>query len=391
MPFSDLLNWAKKHRLHVWAAEGCRTLLAATFLFSGLVKANDPVGLSIKLNEYARVAGWNHMYGTVLMGASMALALFEITLGVALAFGLNRRFTAVMTTVFMSVMTLLTVWLAVDDPIEDCGCFGDAVVLTNTQSLFKNVILLAASVLLARYSRWQHRLIPSDYSWLVSLPAVAGTLLFEVWNIKHLPLVDLRPYYVGADLRNERDAMTARPQFEVKIVYRRSGETLELEADDPDPDSSWHYVETRRIPQGTGTVAGLKTFLDHRADVADFSLTDSNGDELTDEILQDTGYVFLLSAPDLATADQGCVGNINLLYEDALAGGASFYCVTASGKRWQDYWTDHTGAEYPYLTADRQMLETLVRANPGLVLLHDGKIVAKWSNWLIPAAWRPSH
>lgn len=388
MRFSDLLNWAKKHKLHVWLVGGCRTLLACTFLFSALVKANDPVGFAIKLQEYATAVGVGVVSDLLLVGIAMAVAFVEIALAVSLAFGLNRRLTATVTTAFMSVMTLWTVWLAIENPVKDCGCFGDVLILTNTQTLLKNVLLLLASLVLTKWYRLQRRFIPSEYSWLVSLPATVGLLFFATWNVVHLPFVDFRPYYVGADLREAYETQSNRPRFDVKIIYQRGSQTLELEADDPDPDTTWHYVETRRIPIQSPMLSGFTTYLDHRMDVAEFSVSDAHGNDMTDEILQDTDYVFLLISPNLRTADQGCVGNINILNDDATAQGASFYCITASGLLSQDYWTDHTGAEYKYLHADRQLLETIVRSNPGLVLMHNGKIIQKWSSWNMPVEWK---
>ena len=388
MRFSDLLNWAKKHKLHVWLVGSCRALLACTFLFSSLVKANDPVGFAIKLQEYATAIGLGAVSDLLLVGIAMAVAFVEVALAVSLALGLNRRLTAAVTTVFMSFMTLWTVWLAIENPVKDCGCFGDVLILTNTQTLLKNVVLLCASCVLNKWYRLQRRFIPSEYSWLVSLPTTVGLLFFAVWNVVHLPFVDFRPYYVGADLREAYEKQSNRPRFDVKIIYRRGSQTLQLEADDPDPDTTWHYVETRRIPIQSPMLSGLTTYLDHRMDVAEFSVSDAHGNDMTDEILQDTDYVFLLISPNLRTADQGCVGNINILNDDATAQGASFYCITASELLAQNYWTDHTGAEYKYLHADRQLLETIVRSNPGLVLMHNGKIIQKWSSWNMPVEWK---
>ncbi len=367
-----------------WIVHICRALLALTFLFSGFVKANDPVGTSLKLREYAVAAGVGNPGNMTMLGLAIVLAFVEFTIGVALLFGLNRRLTASVTAVVMTVMTAVTVWVAAWNPVSDCGCFGDVLLLSNVETLLKNVVLLAAALVVLRWSRLQRRLVSESWSWLISLPAMVGIVVFAAYCVTHLPLIDFRPYRVGTDLRQARTDALRSMKFDVRIIYRRDGEELALEADADDPDSSWIYVETRRIPL-TAAAAGGHTFLAHRGDVADFCVVDPLTDEdVTDDILAADGYTFLLVSPDLQTADQGCVGSVNLIYEYALAHGIGFYCLTASDEAAQQDWTDHTGAEYAFYHADGPTLQTMVRANPGLILLHDGRVVRKWSNWNMP-------
>ena len=361
-----------KSQLLTVAVNVCRLLLAATFIFSGFVKANDPLGTVYKLEDYVHAMAWFTLPDTFLLGCAVILALFEFTLGVYLLFGMKRKATSAITLAFMVVMTLLTVYIAIANPVEDCGCFGDALILSNGATLAKNIVLLGAAVLVSRYYRLQKDFLGSTAKWLIAFVSLCLIIAYAVHCIVCLPVLDFRPYKVGTNLR---EAVTSNQQkFDVKIVYEKDGQTMELSAEDEDPDSTWTYVETRRTPIETQHLA-----------TADFYVADADGEDVTEEILLADGYTFLLIIPDLMNADEGCVDKVNEVYDYALEKGWGFYCLTSSeDQRAQTYWNDHTGAEYMYYIAEERMLKTVVRGQPGLVLLQDGVIVKKWGNYNLP-------
>ena len=361
-----------KSQLLTVAVNVCRLLLAATFIFSGFVKANDPLGTVYKLEDYVHAMAWFTLPDTFLLGCAVILALFEFTLGVYLLFGMKRKATSAITLAFMVVMTLLTVYIAIANPVEDCGCFGDVLILSNGATLAKNIVLLGAAVLVSRYYRLQKDFLGSTAKWLIAFVSLCLIIVYAVYCIVCLPVLDFRPYKVGTNLR---EAVTSDQQkFDVKIVYEKDGQTMELSAEDEDPDSTWTYVETRRTPIETQHLA-----------TADFYVADADGEEVTEEILLADGYTFLLIIPDLMNADEGCVDKVNEVYDYALEKGWGFYCLTSSeDQRAQTYWNDHTGAEYMYYIAEERMLKTVVRGQPGLVLLQDGVIVKKWGNYNLP-------
>lgn len=328
-------------RIVYWLVNAAALLLALTFLFSGFVKANDPIGTMVKLGDYSTALHIGLHEGMLLLAAAVALAFTEFSLGVCLLFGLNRRMVPRLTLLLMALMTVLTAWLAWYDPIEDCGCFGDVLILTNGQTLLKNVVLLVCAVLVWWRPRYQLRLLRTGSSWLVSTPLMVGIVCYAFYCIYALPVLDFRPWHVGADLRQMMD----EPVLHSRYTYRV-----------------------------------------HELDVADFYTIDTaSGADLGSDIIHKEGPTLLLIAPDLHTADQGCAGLVNEAYDYAAQYGIDFYCLTASDEQARNYWTEHTGAEYPYLESDRQLLKTMVRANPGLLLLSDGRIIAKWSNWTMPS------
>ena len=352
----------------------CRLLMAATFIFSGFVKANDPLGTVYKLEDYISAMAWFTLPDTFLLACAVLLAVFEFMMGVYLLLGQNKKGASVLALAFMVVMTLLTIYIVIANPVSDCGCFGDVLILSNGATLAKNIVLLAAAVMVCRYHRWMKDFLPLSVKLFMAFMALCSIIGYAIYCIVCLPALDFRPYKVGTDLRAAVARTETQPQFEVSIIYEKDGQTLELTAEDDDPDSTWTYVETRRTPLATTDLA-----------TADFYVSDLNDEDITEDILLADGYTFLLIIPDLMNADEGCIDKVNEVYDYSQDNGIGFYCLTASAStEAQHYWSDHTGAEYGYSLAEERMLKTVVRGNPGLVLLHDGSIVKKWSNFNLP-------
>lgn len=351
----------------------CRFLLAATFIFSGLIKANDPLGTVYKLQDYLQAIGWLQLPDTFLLGCAVILAFFEFTLGIYSLFGICRKGISHLTVVFMVLMTLLTVYIAIANPVSDCGCFGDVIILSNKATLAKNIVLLAISIFVCRYYRLQKDFLTPNFQWLVMFLSLCAIIGYAIYCIICLPVFDFRPYKVGTNLQ-EVVMSNTKPKFDVAIIYEKDGQTLTLTAEDEDPDSTWTYVETRRIPHAETDLAA-----------ADFYVTNTEEEDITSDILLNDGYTFLLIIPDLRNADEGCIDKVNAIYEYAQDSQWDFYCLTASSDaRDQRYWRDHTGAEYDFSLAEERMLKTVVRGQPGLVLLHNGVILKKWSNYNLP-------
>lgn len=367
-----------------------RTLLAMAFLLSGWLKVNDPIGMALKTEEYAAALGVGPLPLMAEIVAGAALGTLEFTLGASLVAGLHQRLTYVVVLLFMAVMTAVTIWLAVVNPVSDCGCFGDMLILSHGASLAKNLVLLAMSVALMRWGAGLGSAVGRGEAWMLSLPIMLACVAYAAWCVYTLPKADFRPYYVGADLGALRAG--GGGGYDVKIVYRRGDETLLLEADDEDPDSTWTYVETRSTPrrdtaQGSYRwMPGITTWLSHRGDVADLWAIDENGEDRADDILSEPGYALLVTIPRMGTADESCAGPINLLYDLAQETGTPFHCLCAADSTARLHWTEYTGAEYGYLLADERTLWTMVRSNPGLILLEDGVVQRKWSSWNIDQA-----
>lgn len=352
----------------------CRLLLSATFIFSGFVKANDPFGTVYKLEDYLASVGIHDMPEIFVLGSAVLLAIFEFMLGVSMLFCIGKKKTVRLTALFMGVMTLLTVYIAIANPVSDCGCFGDAIVLSNGTTLAKNIVLMAAALVVLKWHKLMYDKVKESIKGLVSLVSLISIVAYIIYCIVCLPVIDFRPYKVGTDMREAIENANSKQMFDVKIIYEKDGKTLELSVEDDDPDSTWTYVETRRTELDTEGLA-----------IADFFVSDQDDEDVTDDILYADGFSILVCIPDLMKADEGCIDKINSSYDIACDQGWGFYCLTSSAsKEAQLYWSEHTGAEYEFYLSDNRLIKTIVRGNPGMVLMQDGKIVKKWSNYNMP-------
>ena len=364
-------------KLRITVVNVCRFVLAATFIFSGYVKAIDPLGTLYKLKDYAAAMSLNGLLPDwMLVGVAIALGALEFALGVFMLFAVRRHVVSRITLAFMAVMTLLTLWIFVADPVKDCGCFGDALKLTNGETLLKNIVLIACAALVAWRPVDMARFISRSNQWIVRYYTVAYIVITSVYCLYTLPIFDFRPYHVGMNIKQgmEIPEGAEQPEFESTFLLRKNGETREFTLDNY-PDSTWEYVDTRTVQTKKG----------YEPPIHDFALTSCDtGEDITEQVLTKKGYTFLLVSPRLAVADDSNFGDIDQIYEYAEENGADFYCVTASANDEIERWRDLTGAEYQFCNADETTLKTMIRSNPGLMLLKDGTIIGKWSHNALP-------
>ena len=350
-----------------------RFAVAATFIFSGVVKLIDPHGTEYKIEDYAAAFHLSGLLPALLpLLLSVLVSVLEFTIGVFLLFGIRLRTTFCIMTIFLSLFTPLTLYLAIANPVPDCGCFGDALVLTHWQTFCKNIILLLATMVVWMRRNSVFRMISESTQWLLSLYTWVFALCFAGYNLYRLPVIDFRPYRVGADLRTQYEEM-GKARYETFFIMSKEGETREFSLDNY-PDTTWTLIDTRTVVAG-GEDAGLGGFQ---------VISMETGEDLTEVILQDSGYVFLLVATYLEKADDGVMDRILEISEYSREYGYPLYCLTASEDNQVDVWRDVTGADYDFLQADATVLKTMVRSNPGLILLHDGKVVGKWPSSDLP-------
>ena len=367
-------HWATTLLLNV-----CRLLLAVAFVFSGFVKAVDPLGTQYKIQDYLEALGLAQYVGDWLtLAASLSLSALEFCLGVFLLFAIRRRQVSRMVLAFMAVMTVVTLWLAVANPVKDCGCFGDAVKLTNWQTLWKNVALLTAAAVVAAWPLRMTRFISKTNQGIVINFTVLFVIGVSLWSLYRLPMFDFRPYHVGANIVKSMEIPEGakKPKFRTTYIMEKNGERREFDLEDY-PDSTWTYVDARteQIEKG------------YEPPIQDLSIVErSTGDDITQQVLTHKGYTFLLVSPHLEYADDSDFGDIDRIYEYAQDNGYPFYCLTASSDKGIEQWSNITGAEYPFCTTDATTLKTIIRSNPGLLLLRDGVVVRKWSHNDLPAA-----
>ncbi len=355
----------------------CRLILAATFILSGYVKAVDPLGTQYKIQDYLEAIGLAHYAPDLLtLSASVLLAAVEFILGICLLFAIRRRLVSRLVLIVMAIMTPITLWLALANPISDCGCFGDAVVLTNWQTLWKNVFLLIAAIVVWKAPTDMSRLISESNQWIVMNYSAVFILLFvALRSLYTLPQFDFRPYHIGANIPEgmEIPEGAEQPKFETTFIMEKDGQRQEFTAENY-PDSTWTFIDTKTIQTAEGYVPPIHDFL----------VTDEDGNDITDNLLNWKGYTFLLISPHLEQADDSQLDKLNHLYEYSLEYGYPFYCLTASTQQGINRWRDATGAEYPFCAADETTLKTIIRSNPGLMLIKGGTVIRKWSHNALP-------
>ena len=363
--------------IRIAAVNICRFILAATFIFSGYVKAIDPLGTLYKLKDYAAAMALNDILPDwALVIVAIALAALEFSLGVFMLFAVRRHAVSKLTLALMSVMTALTVWIYIADPVKDCGCFGDALTLTNGETLLKNIVLIACAALVAWRPVDMARFISRTNQWIVKYYTIAYIVVTSVYCLYTLPIFDFRPYRVGTNIKQgmEIPEGAEQPEFESTFILRKNGVTREFTLDNY-PDSTWEYVDTKTVQTKKG----------YEPPIHDFTITTNDtGEDITEQVLTKKGYTFLLVSPRLAVADDSNFGDIDQIYEYATENGVDFFCLTASTNEDIERWRELTGAEYKFCNADETTLKTMIRSNPGLILLKDGTIIGKWSHNALP-------
>lgn len=362
----------KQHRIIRIGTTVCRFVLAVVFIFSGFVKAIDPLGTQYKIQDYMDAFGWTDFFPDFIpfLGAAL-LGMLEFCLGVYLFFGIRRIIAPRAVVAVMAVMTPLTFWLALDNPVSDCGCFGDAVVLSNWETFGKNVILLAMAIVVLKWRKQLFPLVTTRFDWLIALYGFIYIFCMTIYCYRDLPVFDFRPYHVSADIRSGMEVPEGKEPtvYETRFILQKEGVEKEFTLENY-PDSTWTFVDSKTIVKKQG----------YEPPIHDFSMMNlEDGEDITEQVLSDDNYTFLLVAHQLGLADDSKIDLINGLYDYCLEYGYAFYCLTSSSDEEILEWQENTGAEYPFCLMDNITLKTMIRSNPGLILLKKGVVVRKWS------------
>jgi len=349
----------------------CRLTLALTFIVSGTVKAVDPWGTALKINEYLSIYGVEYLRRWS-MGFSIWLCGAELMMGLMLLFKVRIRLVSIFAVVSMTAFTVLTLLSATVLPVEDCGCFGDALKLTPWQTFFKNLVLLPMAVVV-----WLRYRPDRIFAFRTSEIFLTG-LFFSVamgigiYSCRHLPLIDFLPYKVGVNIYEAmQNSMAADRMPETVLVYRslETGRTREFSLDDSEwqDTTKWEWVDTY-------TAGGASAV---RPAVVEFSIRDPEGDA-TEDILCRKGRVYMFCATRASGPGRTCSERFEAAIGRAEKEGALAILLTASPLR-EVTWQRFGSRELRCYNVDASTLKTLLRANNGLVILENGTIVDKMS------------
>lgn len=358
----------------------CRVILGIVFIFSGFVKAVDPLGSAYKFSDYFNAFGLGFL-DSFSLPLGIFLSAFELVLGITLILGYRRKIVYWIMMWFMVFFTLLTFILALFNPVSDCGCFGDALILTNWQTFLKNVVLMIfVSVLYIQRKQEEETGSPFK-EWLVVGILLASVAWFSVWNYNHLPLLDFRPYDIGTVIREEMEIPNGATvdQYETTLTYknRKTGksETFNIK-DYPSDTLLWEFESSESTLISKG----------FEPPIHDFAIMDENGMDLVDEILADRGYSLFMISNDVTSVEESALLKARDWSQlEILSNDFTFYAVTASPTEAVETIAAELGLGYSFYSADEIMLKTMVRSNPGFLLLKNGVILGKWGYRDFPA------
>jgi len=344
-----------------------RILTGLLFVFSGFVKGIDPMGTAFKLEDYFTAFGAGFLENLALPLA-IILCLVEFVTGMMLLTGSFVRVASWMAALFMALFTPLTLVLAIFNPVSDCGCFGDAILLTNWQTFFKNIAitLLVVFIFIRRDDRTGTLSVRSSTGATVGFGLLF--LLFMRYNLAYLPVIDFRPYKTGTNLR---EAMSVPPdaeadRYDIRFIYEKDGLKKEFTLNDyPADDTTWKFVDQKSVLISRGYVPPIH----------DFTLVDANGVDMTEQVTGSEGDVLLMIARQLEKSDRDGLMKGFDLGQALQQQGKKFYVLTATPSGEAGSLT----AGLTPLFADEVTLKTVIRSDPGFVLLHNGTIVAEWS------------
>ena len=377
---------SKQEVIRKVVVEVCRVLLGVTFVVSGFTKMVDPLGTVYKVQDYITAFGADSFY-SLAFSIGILQCIVEFAVGIFMLFGIYRKWTSIITLLIMVFMTPLTLYLAIANPVSDCGCFGDAIILTNWQTFFKNIILLPASILTFKYRETITNLYTGKFYWLVAFYIIAFGALFTIHNSYVKPAFDFRPYKIGADLPKLISVEDGKGSvYENIFIYEKDGEKKEFKEDNyPWQDSTWIFVDrvNKLVKEGQKPV--ITDFAINRLYFSPDKTKFESEEDITTEILEDDNYVFLMISYSLSDMNESFLSRFEDVNNYAKEYHYKFYCLTASTKDEILKWEHENLINFDFCLADERTLKTMIRSNPGLILLNKGVIVNKWPGVYAPA------
>ncbi len=350
-----------------------RILFGLVFIFSGFVKGIDPWGSAYKFTDYFHAMGLDAIvWAAFPLGVLLSFAEFAI--GVAFLFNWRMKIFSWLGLLFMLFFTPLTLWIALKNPVTDCGCFGDALVISNWETFYKNLVFIVLAIVVFVNRSWFDNQVKTKIPLVLSLVTFIAYFGIVYHSYNHLPIFDFRPYKVGVNIPDAMTVPEGAPQDEYEnIFYYKNKKTGEVEKFDeenyPWQDTvNWefHDMESNLIQEG------------YEPPIHDFRIETPNGENIIDFFTYDENYVFMLVAYDLHKSSTESQDEINTLADWAMQQGNSFICLTSTLPDESMAFAQANGAPYEFFNCDEITLKTMIRSNPGLIVIKDGTILGKW-------------
>lgn len=361
-----------------WLTWIVRLIVGATFIVSGYVKGIDPWGTIFKIDDYLGAMGIG-VWPTLVSAGAIGMCIFEFLIGVFILLGCFRRSAPILGLLFMVVMLPLTAWIWYAHPVSDCGCFGEAYIISDGATFWKNVALTAGFVWLLRYNRICRCLITPYLQWVATVVSGLFLLIISEMGYLYQPLVDYRPYPEGSPLATVSYPDGEDSEESYEFVYRKDGVEQVFSENDSLPEESdgWEFVETR--------TAGSVTSEKEKGYDDGFRIW--NGDEdVTEEVIPREGLKLWLMMPKLNEVSIADTWQINAIRDWCERHGVDMAAIVNGSPEEIAEWIDMSLSDYPIYTAEDTLIKEVVRGKASLVYTVDGDIVWKRS---LQSAWRP--
>ena len=352
-----------------------RLIVGLTFIFSGFVKIIDPVGAGLIVEEYFKWLGfgqWHFLFQTI----GIALSGTELLLGIAVLLGIRMKYACKVAFWFMAGFTLLTLILAVFNPITDCGCFGEALKLTNLETFLKNLVLMPFAIFLYLQRNKFIPIAPAAWEWGFAAVYALMIMGLSSYSYRHLPLIDFMEFKVGTNVASKLENIplnTEVPQFETVLIYSKDGKNYEFSIDNL-PDSTFTFVDSHtKQTRGKGVIKPM-----------DFAVSDINNLYVTDSLLAIKGPLFIISVPYMHKIREKKALRINRFIDTLNNQNLPVAILTGSGWRETVKVLEEFDIKADTYHTDFKTLLTFNRSNGGVVYFYDGTISRKWSSAGMP-------
>ncbi len=360
-----------------------RTIIGIVFTFSGFVKAIDPLGSTYKFEDYFTAFGMNSFIPLAFYLAILLSGL-EFFIGIGLLLNLFPKTLSWIALAFMIFFTPLTLYIALNNPVTDCGCFGDALVISNWQTFYKNIIIGIFAIITVIFRKKFKPLPPAYLRWVLSSIFILFIALVMANGVRHLPAIDFRPYKIGNHLPDLMVMPKGAPVddyiYEYTMKNNVSGEEKVIDSKEYMKSKIWE--DTTWVITKTSDPILVKA--GYHPPVHDFVISSIDGDDISDLVLESNNYCLLICY-DLKKSNFSNFKKINQLAIECKKENIPFIAVTSSNDNIVQQFIEEHHPAFEFYYGDEINLETIIRSNPGLVALKKGTVVGKWAHRDIPS------
>ena len=342
-----------------------RFFVGGLFIFSGLIKINDPIGTEIKMEEYFEVfsqdfGSFFHYFIPWSLEIGMLMIVLELALGVAILLFYRMNLTTWVLLALMVFFTFLTFYSAYFNKVTDCGCFGDAIKLTPWESFTKDVILMIFVLHLFWYRKRYQAVLRTWEGHSVIIATTVVSFFLGIYALRHLPFIDFRAYRVGNNIPKQ---MLPGAAPVVEYLFEKNGE--EVKSDKFLPAEEGYKYKSSRILNEDAI----------KAKITDYSVGGSDGEDLTQATFQGAYLLIIMYDVNKASADNITeIRNLTM----GLEGKVNMLVLTSSSAQAMEEFRHQNQLAVPYAFSDATVLKTIIRSNPGIALWKDGTVLGNW-------------